>query len=90
MPVNNAREYLRKCSKVLTLKDPNGKKSTVGLFDNDASNSKSITNGWGPFLRYNDLEEGDVCVFEVINRKIIVLKVWMYRVADYAGQKATV
>ena len=44
----------------------------------------NIGRGWIVFARENNLEEGDVCVFELIKRKPVVLNVSIFRVADYA------
>ena len=35
--------------------------------------------GWVAFLKDNNLEEGNVCVFEVIKRKPVVLSVSIFR-----------
>ena len=86
MPADFSRKYLLSSSKLITLEAPNGDQCIVSCNDNRRSYSKAIGKGWPGFLKDNDLEEGDVCVFELINKKIIVLKVWMFRVADYAGQ----
>ncbi|XP_059455213.1 B3 domain-containing transcription factor VRN1-like [Corylus avellana] len=46
--------------------------------------SKSTkTIGWCQFCGDNDLAEGDVCVFELIKRKPVVLKVSIFHLADY-------
>ncbi|KAF8405107.1 hypothetical protein HHK36_010005 [Tetracentron sinense] len=42
--------------------------------------SAKICGGWKAFVRDNYLEEGDVCVFELIKRKHIELKVTIFRV----------
>ena len=39
--------------------------------------------GWVAFLKDNNLEEGDVCDFEVIERKPVVLNVSIFHVVDY-------
>ena len=44
----------------------------------------NIGRGWNVFSRENSLEEGDVCVFELIKRKPVVLNVSILRVVDYA------
>ena len=38
--------------------------------------------GW-VFSKDNNLEEGDVCVFEVIERKLVVLNVSIFQVVDH-------
>lgn len=40
--------------------------------------------GWRQFSAYNNLQVGDVCVFELTKKgNDIVLRVWIYRAADY-------
>ena len=39
--------------------------------------------GWVVFSKDNNLEEGDVCVFEVIERKPVVLNVSIFHVIDH-------
>ena len=38
--------------------------------------------GWVAFSKDNNLEEGNVCVFEVIKRKPVVLSVSIFHVVD--------
>lgn len=42
------------------------------------------TVGCGQFCRDNKLKEGDVCVFEPIKRKPVVLKVSIFQPVDHA------
>ena len=39
--------------------------------------------GWVAFSKENNLEEGDVCVFKVIERKPVVLSVSIFHVIDH-------
>ena len=39
--------------------------------------------GWVAFSKDNNLEEGDVCVFEGIERKPVVLSVSIFHVVDH-------
>ena len=39
--------------------------------------------GWVAFLKDNNLEEVDVCVFEVIKKKPVVLSVSIFHVVDH-------
>ncbi|PON97025.1 B3 DNA binding domain containing protein [Trema orientale] len=87
VPADFARKYLQSSSELITLEAPIGEQCIVSSNCYPRShNSKRLDKGWCGFLRNNDLQEGDVCVFELISTKIIVLKVWIYRVADYAGR----
>ncbi|KAE8077331.1 hypothetical protein FH972_015903 [Carpinus fangiana] len=49
-----------------------------------SSSKTRKTVGWGQFCRDNKLEKGDVCVFELIKRKPVVLKVSIFHPVDYA------
>ncbi|POO03196.1 B3 DNA binding domain containing protein [Trema orientale] len=91
VPADFSKKYLRTSSELITLEAPNGDQCIVSCTCNaskpsSSSSAKRIIRGWCGFFRENDLEEGDVCVFELINRRNIVLKVWIYRVANYAGR----
>ncbi|KAI4375718.1 hypothetical protein MLD38_013552 [Melastoma candidum] len=44
-----------------------------------------LSQGWYDFCLENNLAEGDVCVFELIRARDIVLKVYLFRVMDEAG-----
>ncbi|PON97021.1 B3 DNA binding domain containing protein [Trema orientale] len=47
---------------------------------------KRMGRGWGSFSTSQSLKEGDLCVFEMISKvKEVVLRVLIYRAADYAG-----
>ncbi|KAL4595853.1 hypothetical protein ACB092_12G122100 [Castanea dentata] len=48
------------------------------------TSAMNLGRGWTVFSRENSLEEGDVCVFELIKRKPVVLSVSIFRVVDYA------
>ena len=39
--------------------------------------------GWVAFSKENNLEEGDVCVFKVIERKPVVLSVSIFHMIDH-------
>ena len=43
----------------------------------------SFEKGWVAFLKDNHLEEGDVGVFEVIDKKLVVLSVSIFHVVDH-------
>lgn len=44
-----------------------------------------LSQGWYEFTMDNNLGEGDVCVFELLKMKDIVLKVTVFRVLEDAG-----
>ncbi|XP_059665151.1 B3 domain-containing transcription factor VRN1-like isoform X2 [Cornus florida] len=45
-----------------------------------------LCKGWRTFVKENNLMEGDICVFELIKVMDLVLKVSIFRTAEYAGQ----
>ena len=53
-------------------------------FKNGTTSPKTIGKGWKPFARDDGIKEGDVCVFELINRMEVVLKVSIFRVTEFA------
>ncbi|XP_062109798.1 B3 domain-containing transcription factor VRN1-like [Humulus lupulus] len=60
--------------------------------DNDGSTLiKKLHQGWASFSSSKKLKAGDVCVFEVIiNRlKEMLIRVWIYRAANYAGPSSS-
>lgn len=44
-----------------------------------------LSQGWYDFSLENNLEEGDVCVFELISAREVILKVTTFRVVDDVG-----
>ncbi|XP_038877913.1 B3 domain-containing transcription factor VRN1-like [Benincasa hispida] len=48
-----------------------------------------LSQGWYEFCLENNLGEGDVCVFELLRMREIVLKVTMFRVIEEGGRMAT-
>ncbi|XWS67971.1 hypothetical protein CRYUN_Cryun04dG0050300 [Craigia yunnanensis] len=77
-----ARRYLNGVDGIITLKVSEGKKWPVQcIYGND---SLKFSKGWAEFVLDNNLDEGDVCVFELINTKEIVLKVTIFRVLEDA------
>ncbi|KAL6130443.1 hypothetical protein ACLB2K_068822 [Fragaria x ananassa] len=70
------------CPVLITLEAPNGKQCHVRcIYDTDR---KKLSDGWSAFSSENNLEEGDVCVFELIASKDVVLKASIFRAAEYA------
>ncbi|GLJ29381.1 hypothetical protein SUGI_0579320 [Cryptomeria japonica] len=64
----------------ITLLGPRGKKWRVQYLG-DRSNP-GLSGGWKGFAIDNNLEEGDVCVFELEDKKNFTLKVHIYRVVE--------
>ena len=53
-------------------------------YKNGSTLPKRIGKGWKSFVRDNGIKVGDGCVFELINRMVVVLKVSIFRMAEYA------
>lgn len=81
IPTKFASKYLHEISELITLQDSSGKQWPVRcIFKRHAS---KLSQGWSQFVRDNHLEEGDVCVFELMEKKNVVLKVTMFRVSSH-------
>lgn len=52
---------------------------TVKYVDNGQRGSGRFCSGWGAFSRENDLQVGDVCVFQLINTDAMVLETTIIR-----------
>ncbi|XP_059438742.1 B3 domain-containing transcription factor VRN1-like [Corylus avellana] len=66
------------------LQNSDGKQWDARCYDHDHPNSaKNIGKGWTQFCIDNNLQRGDVCVLELINKNPIVLNVSIFHVADY-------
>ncbi|KAI3885523.1 hypothetical protein MKW92_049832, partial [Papaver armeniacum] len=53
---------------VITLRVPDGRTWEVG-YVSQTPTERRISQGWGKFVADNDLKEGDVCVFELVDSK---------------------
>uniref|UniRef100_A0A2N9HQA1 TF-B3 domain-containing protein n=1 Tax=Fagus sylvatica TaxID=28930 RepID=A0A2N9HQA1_FAGSY len=84
VPAQFAFKYLSRCP-ILKLETSDGRQWPVNCsYRNRSSHAMNIGRGWIAFCRENNFEQGDVCVFELIKKKPIVLKVSIFRVVDYA------
>ncbi|XVE93291.1 hypothetical protein REPUB_Repub01dG0178200 [Reevesia pubescens] len=75
-----ARRYLNEVDGTITLQLSEEKKWPVRCVYGHGS--LKFSKGWAEFVLDNKLDEGDVCVFELINTMEIVLKVTIFRVLD--------
>ncbi|KAI3418616.1 uncharacterized protein J3R85_013557 [Psidium guajava] len=80
LPASFVGMYLKGNSRDITLEVSDGKKRRVRciLF----SGKGKISRGWHEFVTDNNLEIGDVCIFELVQREDIVLKVTIFRVPE--------
>ncbi|RVW58385.1 B3 domain-containing transcription factor VRN1 [Vitis vinifera] len=82
MPSRFAEKYLNGVSKFIKLQTSDGKQWHVRCLSGESR--VKLSKGWTEFVKDNNLEEGDVCVFELINMENVVLKVSIFRVLDDA------
>ncbi|KAK7257895.1 hypothetical protein RIF29_32208 [Crotalaria pallida] len=79
VPASFASKYLHGISKFITLQDSDGKQWPVRCITTGMRTTAKLSKGWRDFARDNRLEEGDVCVFELVEKKNVVLKVTIFR-----------
>lgn len=84
MPAVFAREYIRG-REFVKLQAPDGEE-WHGRCCYRSTSSTTIGKGWSTFCKVNNLKEGDACVFELIKREDVVLKVSIFRVVEHAGE----
>lgn len=80
MPSSFAEKYLGGISGFITLQVSSGGKWPVRCIWSNGS--AKLSKGWPEFVRDNLLEEGDVCIFELIKMEEIVLKVTIFRIVE--------
>lgn len=93
LPTEFVKRHLSQCSEDMQLQVHNGEcKWSVRCFyrsskvKDGSRTMKKIGKGWRLFSSNNNLQVGDVCVFELLKKEKnnIMLRVWIYRAADYA------
>lgn len=84
VPVRFAVRYLTQ-NQIVKLRTSNGKQWDVSCrFRDHSTSAMKLGQGWYIFVRDNNLEEGDVCVFELIKgTPVILLEVSIFRVINY-------
>ncbi|KAI4318625.1 hypothetical protein MLD38_032303 [Melastoma candidum] len=80
LPSCFAGKYLNGVSGYIKLQTPDGRQWSVRCL-NRGGRAK-LSQGWYDFSLQNKLAEGDVCVFELIRAREVVLKVTLFRVMD--------
>ncbi|PSS26077.1 B3 domain-containing transcription factor [Actinidia chinensis var. chinensis] len=74
VPAEFSRNYLNRVKNFVKLEVSHGRQWKVG-FVRVSGGRVMLSKGWSTFVRENHLLKGDVCVFELIQIKDIVLKV---------------
>ncbi|KAG5247600.1 hypothetical protein OIU76_029822 [Salix suchowensis] len=82
IPSSFARTFLNRVTGFVTLQVCDGKQWPVRCSFKDGK--AKLGQGWTEFVWENNLEEGDVCIFELIHAKEIVMKVAIFRVLEDA------
>ena len=82
MPAGFALKYLP--SESIKLQNSEGRQWPARCFYREGSGAgRSIGKGWATFSKENDLEEGDVIVFELIDRNTLVLEASIFRMVEF-------
>ncbi|XP_068461785.1 B3 domain-containing transcription factor VRN1-like [Phaseolus vulgaris] len=78
VPIYFARKYLIKFNQNVMMIQFRNKLWPVKFVCNSSSSAK-FSAGWALFARENNLKPGDICVFELVNRKDATLVVHVFR-----------
>ncbi|KAK1559647.1 hypothetical protein Q3G72_010358 [Acer saccharum] len=81
VPLEFSKKYLiSRDAKWIKLHDRDGKEWSVELSRyRPKGGGGDLTHGWTKFSKDKNLKEGDVCMFELIRQKNVVLKVLVFR-----------
>ncbi|XP_061973624.1 B3 domain-containing transcription factor VRN1-like [Populus nigra] len=78
VPLEFAQRHLSDAPRCIKLQVSDGREWPIQINRNQCR-YLSISKGWNEFSQENNLMEGDVCVFELINKEKFVLKVAIFR-----------
>ncbi|GMJ06849.1 REPRODUCTIVE MERISTEM 39, REDUCED VERNALIZATION RESPONSE 1 [Hibiscus trionum] len=78
LPSSFAKKYLSGLSGFIKLQLPDGRQWSVQCLYRGGK--AKFSRGWYEFISDNNLEEGDVCIFELLQSREFVLKVTIFRV----------
>ncbi|CAL9025373.1 unnamed protein product [Prunus brigantina] len=78
VPVTFARSFVKKRKQTVTLQ-VRERSWPVNLIGHTKESGAKLCGGWREFVMENCLMKGDVCIFELIERNDIVLKVHIFR-----------
>lgn len=85
LPARFAKKYLHGVSESIQLEVSSGKQWTVHCVRINGP-VRCLGSGWRRFAKDNNLREGDVCVFELIQVEDVVLKVSIFCVSEDTRQ----
>lgn len=80
LPSCFAEKHLNGVSGFIKLQNPDGRQWPVRCLYRGGR--AKLSQGWFEFAQDNNLGEGDVCVFELLRMKDVVLKVTLFRVLE--------
>ncbi|KAI3897512.1 hypothetical protein MKW92_024249, partial [Papaver armeniacum] len=82
IPAEFAKTYLRDRNQMATLRISNGRVWDVRFRTSSTSSSymASLSKGWPKFKNDNQLKEGDVCLFELVDPDHLEMHVTISRV----------
>lgn len=83
LPSCFAEKHLSGVSGFIKLQTPDGRQWPARCLYRGGR--AKLSQGWYEFSLENNLGEGDVCVFELMKMRDIVLKVTIFRVAEDTG-----
>ncbi|PIA41529.1 hypothetical protein AQUCO_02200155v1 [Aquilegia coerulea] len=85
LPVDFARTYLKENVQCVTLRVSDGKRWQVQC--SSVTYRFRLMKGWKEFVFDNDLEQDDICRFELVDWKRTEMKVTIFRVLEYPKQR---
>lgn len=78
LPSCFTREHLPKRKTIFSVRDPEGRGWDV-IYIPHVSGRGCLSGGWGAYARANNLEIGDICVFEVVGECQMKVHVFHWR-----------
>ncbi|KAI3946040.1 hypothetical protein MKX01_024796 [Papaver californicum] len=80
MPAPFAKPFLTKQSQIVTLRVSDGRMWHVRCTTSSPKYQAHLLKGWYEFVLDNHLKEGDICVFELVDKNNLEMNVTIFRV----------
>ncbi|KAI3892809.1 hypothetical protein MKX03_000913, partial [Papaver bracteatum] len=82
VPSKFAKQFLKRQSQTATLRTPDRKFWDVEcvVYNGSGKYEATFRKGWKEFRLHNDLKEGDICVFDLVDRDNLGMDVTFSRV----------